>query len=99
MSLPGDIPCLIPCQNNSCPYCAFGACMDNTPCDEWTDGRRRGMRKRKIVEPSKAPWSIEYMGKQEAVIHDADGRIALVCPVHNAELIVNAVNAYAEEEK
>ena len=57
------------------------------------------MRKRKIVEPSKAPWSIEYMGKQEAVIHDADGRMALGCPVHNAELIVNAVNAYAEEEK
>lgn len=30
MSLPGDIPCLTPCQNISCPYCAFGACMDNT---------------------------------------------------------------------
>ena len=34
MSLPGDIPCLTPCQNISCPYCAFGACMDNTPCDD-----------------------------------------------------------------
>lgn len=49
---------------------------------------------KKIVEPSGAQWRIVYMGKQEAVIHDADGRIALVCPIHNAELIVNAVNAY-----
>ena len=40
MSLPGDIPCLTPCQNISCPYCAFGACMDNTPCeDRQTDER------------------------------------------------------------
>lgn len=34
MSLPGDIPCLTPCQNISCHYCAFGACMDNEPCEE-----------------------------------------------------------------
>lgn len=56
------------------------------------------MRKQtKIVEPSKAPWVIDYLGKQEAVIKDAEGRLALVCPVHNAELIVNAVNAYSEK--
>lgn len=54
--------------------------------------------KKKIVEPSVAPWAIEYMGKQEAVICDACGRIALVCPVHNAELIVDAVNEYAESK-
>ena len=60
------------------------------------------MRKQtKLVEPSKAPWVIDYMGKQEAVIKDAEGRLALVCPVHNAKLIVKAVNAYSEkgEEK
>ena len=60
------------------------------------------MRKQtKMVEPSKAPWVIDYMGKQEAVIKDAEGRLALVCPVHNAELIVKSVNAYSEkgEEK
>lgn len=55
------------------------------------------MRKQTNVEPSKAPWVIDYMGKQEAVIKDAEGRLALVCPVHNAELIVNAVNAYSEK--
>ena len=56
------------------------------------------MRKQtKMVEPSKVPWVIDYMGKQEAVIKDAEGRLALVCPVHNAELIVNAVNAYSEK--
>lgn len=54
-------------------------------------------KKTKIVEPSKAPWAIDYMGKQEAVIKDAEGRLALVSPVHNAELIVNAVNAYCEK--
>ena len=32
MSLPGDIPCMTPCQNISCPYCAFGVCMDNATC-------------------------------------------------------------------
>jgi hypothetical protein len=54
--------------------------------------------KKKIVEPSKAPWVIDYMGKQEAVIKDAEGRLALICPVHNAELIVNAINAYSKNE-
>lgn len=54
-------------------------------------------KKTKTVEPSKAPWVIDYMGKQEAVIKDAEGRLALVCPVHNAKLIVNAVNAYSEK--
>lgn len=56
------------------------------------------MRKQTNVEPSKAPWVIDYLGKQEAVIKDAEGRLALVCPVHNAELIVKAVNAYSEKE-
>ena len=55
------------------------------------------IKKTKIVESSKAPWVVDYMGKQEAVIKDAEGRLALVCPVHNAELIVNAVNAYSEK--
>lgn len=55
------------------------------------------IKKTKTVEPSKAPWVIDYLGKQEAVIKDAEGRLALVCPVHNAELIVNAVNAYSEK--
>ena len=54
------------------------------------------MRNRKIADPSKAPWRIEYKGKEEAVIRDGENRLALVCPVHNAELIVNAVNAYNE---
>lgn len=57
------------------------------------------MGKKKAIEPSKTLWRIEYMGKQEAVIRDAENRLALVCPAHNAKLIVNAVNAYAEEEK
>ena len=57
------------------------------------------MRKQtKTVEPSKAPWVIDYMGRQEAVIKDAEGRLALVCPVHNAELIVKSVNSYSEKE-
>ena len=55
------------------------------------------MKRQTNVEPSKAPWVIDYKGKQEAVITDAEGRLALVCPVHNAELIVNAVNAYSEK--
>ena len=55
------------------------------------------IKQTKMVEPSKVPWVIDYMGKQEAVIKDAEGRLALVCPVHNAELIVNAVNAYSEK--
>ena len=54
-------------------------------------------KKNNVVEPSKGPWVIDYMGKQEAVIKDAEGRLALVCPVLNAELIVNAVNAYSVE--
>ena len=54
------------------------------------------MRKQTKIEPSKTPWVIDYMGKQEAVIKDAEGRLALVCPVHNAKLIVNSVNAYSE---
>ena len=30
-------------------------------------------------------------------ITDAEGRLALVCPVHNTKLIVKAVNAYSEK--
>ena len=40
MSLPGDIPCMRTCRNISCPYCAFGACMDNATCaDRRTEER------------------------------------------------------------
>lgn len=40
MSLPGDIPCMRPCQNTTCPYCAFGSCMDNATCeDRLAEGR------------------------------------------------------------
>ena len=55
-------------------------------------------KKTNAVEPSKTPWVIDYLGKQEAVIKDAEGRLALVCPVHNAELIVKSVNSYSEKE-
>ena len=61
------------------------------------EGDKKMRNKTKIVEPSKAPWVIDYMGKHEAIIKDAEGRLALVCPVHNAELIVNAVNYYSEK--
>lgn len=38
MSMPGDIPCLRPCRNFTCDYCAFGVCMDNATCeDRWTE--------------------------------------------------------------
>lgn len=56
------------------------------------------MGKKKIVEPLKTPLRIAHVGTIQAWIANADNRIVIVCYAKNAELIVNAVNAYAEAE-
>ena len=49
-------------------------------------------KKNKTVEPSKAPWVIDYRGKQEAIIKDAEGRLAAACEqtVTNCNQLGNA---------
>lgn len=32
--MPGDIPCNAHCENTLCPYCIYGLCVDNAPCEE-----------------------------------------------------------------
>ena len=53
------------------------------------------MRKLKIVEPLETPLRIARVRMNQAFIVDADNSIVIVCYAKYAELIVDAVNAYA----